>query len=313
MGKPKRRIKTRGQARFIREKEMEATSSSSSPSTPARKDEESDQPSDQDESGDVVANNKSKNVDSEAELELELAELEKQKRDLRKAELKSKIDKVKNDIASMSQNSSQLRFSKAGSGSRQGAKSGRINLQGDQAVTLNDLRELECLQEEVSSRMHEAGQLFDDDIDQPTEGDKSKKGKKSGIFAKSCDTVVSPQLWPHCFLEYHFVNKSVEYRDIDFHSFIAGELEILTLEKLTSIERQCRLKNLKQIVYLESTYEWEALRDMHAAKLRLIERGSKTWDSDFSNLENQMLAPYIKAKRYNKFQLKTRDYAKEQG
>ena len=68
------------------------------------------------------------------------------------------------------------------------------------------------------------------------------------------------------------------------------------MEKLTSIERQCRLKNLKQIVYLESTYEWDALRDMHAAKLRLIERGSKTWDSDFSNLENQMLAPYIKAK-----------------
>ena len=31
-----------------------------------------------------------------------------------------------------------------------------------------------------------------------------------------------------------------------------------------------------------------------------IERWSKAWDSDFSNLESQMWAPYIKAKRYNK-------------
>ena len=93
------------------------------------------------------------------------------------------------------------------------------------------------------------------------------------MHLKSADSVKFPQLRPHCFLEYNFVSSTFKYKDLEFRSFIAGELEILSSGRIGSEELKHRMANLKHIIYLENTYEWEALRDMHAAKLRLIERG----------------------------------------
>ena len=72
---------------------------------------------------------------------------------------------------------------------------------------------------------------------------------------------------------YNFVSSTSEYRDLEFRLFVAGELEILSSGRIGSEELEHRMANLKHIIYLENTYEWEALQDMHAAKLRLIERG----------------------------------------
>ena len=44
----------------------------------------------------------------------------------------------------------------------------------------------------------------------------------------------------------------------------------------------------------------EAIREMHAAKLRLIERKKMSWGSDFSKLESQMLALHVKVKKFQK-------------
>ena len=130
MGSPKRTTKSRGEARFIREVEMEA-SSSSSPRPKHVKEEKKFYPSsNQDELGEGVLN-----VDSETELELELAALEKRKRDLRKEELKSKINMAKKDIASMSHSFSQLHFPKSGTDCK---KIGRRDLPGTDVITLKD-------------------------------------------------------------------------------------------------------------------------------------------------------------------------------
>ena len=48
---------------------------------------------------------------------------------------------------------------------------------------------------------------------------KSKKHKKSGINAKSSDKVKDPQLWPHAYLQYEFVNKQVKFDELDFKLF----------------------------------------------------------------------------------------------
>ena len=130
MGSPKRTTKSRCEARFIQEKEMEASSSSSPRQKHVKEEKQFDQSSNQDESGSVVLN-----VDSETELELELAALEKRKRALRKEALKSKIYMAKKDIASMSHSFSQLHFSKSGTDNK---KIGRKDLPGADVVTLKD-------------------------------------------------------------------------------------------------------------------------------------------------------------------------------
>ena len=127
MGSPTRTTKSRGEARFIQKMEMEASSSSSPLPKHVKEEEQFDQASNQDE---VVLN-----VDSETELELELAALEKRKRDLRKEELKSKINMAKKDIASMCHSFSQLHFPKSGTDCKKIA--GR-DLPGTDVITLKD-------------------------------------------------------------------------------------------------------------------------------------------------------------------------------
>ena len=89
---------------------------------------------------------------------------------------------------------------------------------------------------------------------------KEKKKKKSGINAKSSDKVKFPQEWPHAHLQYEHVNKQIKFQELSFRLLIAGELEILPAEDLSTEERQCRLKLLKKIVYYSSSYEFEAQR-----------------------------------------------------
>ena len=150
MGSPKRTTKSRGEVRFIQEKEMEVSSSSSPRQKHVKEEKQFDNSSNQDEPGGGVLN-----VDSETELEVELAALEKRKRALRKEELKSKINMVKKDIASMSHSFSQLHFSKSGTDSK---KTGRKDLPGPDVITLKD--------------------DADDDIRQAVKENKSKKGKR---------------------------------------------------------------------------------------------------------------------------------------
>jgi hypothetical protein len=283
---PRRR--TRQRARFQREKDLE--SATSSDTTPEREEQVLNT---EEISGDVLESNV---IDSEAELEHELKKLEKERRELRKNYFKKKISFLRNDIKSMT-NAAPTKSVCFKSGDCVGVSCEK------RPLNMKDLRELESLNKDVHSRMEEELVFDDDDIDlfgREVEEETSRKGKRSGIYAKSSDVVKYPQYWPHCLLEFGFVSKSVEYKDLDFHTFVAGELEILTSGKLSQVDNNHRLQNLKQTVYLEGTYDWEAIRDMHAAKLRLIERGTMSWGSDFSKLESQILAPYIKVKRYGR-------------
>ena len=109
--------------------------------------------------------------------------------------------------------------------------------------------------------MKSAGQIFgEDDSDvEIVEDKRSSKDKKSGLHYKPSDFVCNPQIWPHTLLEFQFVTRSLEYKDLDFQSFVAGELEILTSDKIGPVETKYMLINLKHIVYLDQTYEWKLL------------------------------------------------------
>ena len=122
---------------------------------------------------------------------------------------------------------------------------------------------------------------------------KKKKKKKSGISAKASDKVKFPQEWPHAHLQYEHVNKHVKFQDLNFKLLVAGELEILSGEDLTTVERQGRLRLLKKIVYYSSTYEFEGLKAYYAAWLRDIELGIKKWSDDPQEIETAILTKHV--------------------
>ena len=76
---------------------------------------------------------------------------------------------------------------------------------------------------------------------------KKKKHKlKSGITAKASDRVKHPQKWTQAHLQYEHISKQIQFKDLDFKLFIAGELEIISEDGLPESERIGRTKLLKK-------------------------------------------------------------------
>lgn len=115
----------------------------------------------------------------------------------------------------------------------------------------------------------------------------SKKSSfKSGIRARASDKVKDPKIWPHISLQFEFVNNKLEFKDLEYRLFVAGELEIITRPHIHKSERNGRLAMLKKISYLNGLYEWKVCLDLYAAWLRSIELGLRSWgNNDTRELE----------------------------
>ena len=85
----------------------------------------------------------------------------------------------------------------------------------------------------------------------------------------------------------------MKFKELTFRLFVAGELEIISGEDLTTEEKQGRLKLLKKIVYYSSTYEFEGLKAYYAAWLRDIELGLRKWSDDPHEIESAILTKHL--------------------
>jgi hypothetical protein len=101
--------------------------------------------------------------------------------------------------------------------------------------------------------------------------------------AKATDYVKFPQTWPHVALQDDFSNQSLEFNDLDFRLFVAGELEIATSQDIQEGERAGRLRLLKQLAYLNGAHQWDIIKKIYVAIVRKIELGSLHWGSCFLN------------------------------
>ncbi|CAG2194904.1 unnamed protein product [Mytilus edulis] len=119
---------------------------------------------------------------------------------------------------------------------------------------------------------------------------KKSKKLKSGLKIKSADKVINPQSFPHNFLQYEYVSKDLEFKQLNFKMLVAGELEIINNFCKNKLEKEGRLKLLQKIAYFSSIYNWASVLEFYAAWLRLIELGRKTWSDDSQILENVMLS-----------------------
>ena len=104
---------------------------------------------------------------------------------------------------------------------------------------------------------------------------------RSGLVARSTDQVRFPQTWPHVALQDEFFQQSLEFKDLDFRLFVAGELEIATSPDISDRERTGRLMLLKQLAYLNGAHHWNILKNIYLTVVRKIELGSLDWGSSF--------------------------------
>ena len=68
------------------------------------------------------------------------------------------------------------------------------------------------------------------------------------------------QLWPQSKLQFEYAGSKINFDDLEFNLFVAGELEMLSSSKISEVERIGRTKLLKRIAYFTELYEWKGLK-----------------------------------------------------
>ena len=107
--------------------------------------------------------------------------------------------------------------------------------------------------------------------------------------------------WPNENPRYNNFGKSdTKYRNLDFRTLVAGEMNICCMNGITQSERGARLRLLGDIVFNAGYYQWQAILKFHAAILSEIKNGNMQWGDCYSKLEQQMLMPFPIGKKNDK-------------
>lgn len=109
-----------------------------------------------------------------------------------------------------------------------------------------------------------------------------KKGKKlkSGLKIKADDDVITQVLGPDAFLQFQYVSSSPRYNELTFPLFVAGELEIISSNRVSIAESQAWLNLLRILAYEANRYSMEVIREWHRAFMHSIEMGWADWSQD---------------------------------
>jgi hypothetical protein len=76
--------------------------------------------------------------------------------------------------------------------------------------------------------------------------------------------------------------------------FLAGELEIISGNKISDKEKKGRIELLKKISYFYELHEWKGITKLYAHIIRQIENGLADWTHDFSEIETPLHIKYVK-------------------
>ena len=112
---------------------------------------------------------------------------------------------------------------------------------------------------------------------------------KSGMVVKATDNIKSQEVWPHYNLNYAFITQPIEFHQITFEQYIAGEGKTV-LNSVDPNEIRGRLNLLIRISYLKQKgYSWPNLRALYAAIMNHIEKHESSWVSDWRSIEDMVL------------------------
>ena len=118
---------------------------------------------------------------------------------------------------------------------------------------------------------------------------KGQRKYKSGMLAKPTDNIKTVETWPHYNLHYEYAAKPVEFNQISFEQYIAGETKTImscsdVLEIKGRLNLMFRLAHLKQ-----KGYGWNSLRSLYAAVVRSIEMHESAWTADWRHIEEMVI------------------------
>ena len=121
---------------------------------------------------------------------------------------------------------------------------------------------------------------------------KKRKGKlKSGLYAKSGDTkLVSSEWYAHSALDEAIVGEK-EPKELSFNLLVAGELEIITSNAVSSKEQFSRMQVLKKLAYKHEFLPLPDILSQYANFLQKVEKGKFRWGSksDLVQFEQQLM------------------------
>ena len=121
-----------------------------------------------------------------------------------------------------------------------------------------------------------------------------KKKPKSGMVASPVDNIKMPQIWPHYNLSFGFVTAAIQFHQLSFEHFIAGETKTV-LNASDPLEISGRLNLLSRLSYLKHKgYSWSNLRTLYAAIVNQIEKHEASWLSDWKYFEDMVLETALK-------------------
>lgn len=178
-------------------------------------------------------------------------EIEKGKKQLKKKEEK-KTEKEKGDKLSKLDISKSVNLKKS------------VNVE-DSSVDIRKIRKHSNIKAKAESTVKKILDLSSSDVDssestssssvdsddsdesgKKTKKRKFKSKKKSGIFDHPSDEVVKKQMWPQSKLQFEYAGSKINFDELEFNLFVAGELEILSTAKISETERVGRTKLLKK-------------------------------------------------------------------
>lgn len=155
--------------------------------------------------------------------------------------------------------------------------------------TIHDLRASDVLNRKADIKMPT-------EISDSLEGihhSQSSQKIKSGKVNKCADIQVKKtQLWPHSFVPSQLCKQSeIEYNDLSMTQFVAGYCAIIshlfttgTRDSLAEIKR--RVVHLKSLMCFAHVYQWTCILNIHQEVLIDIERGNRSWNDSFSDIES---------------------------
>ena len=232
----------------------------------------------------------------EGELLQHLAKLKAKKE---KLEGKSRRYKIKQDIAGIQEEIAELE-EKAHTATRSKAKTdrrrrrrrdSRDSTRRDRRSLGHDYEAALRLQEDLEDGRRSTAWPSDSDVEEwsgAQAADVHGKGHyqkihKSGLTVKAADVVVRPQTWPHTSLQDEYASQGIEFGDLDFRLFVAGELETISSQGINHVEKEGRTRLLKQLVYLKGSYDWDTVRSVYVTIVRKIELARAQWSDCFTN------------------------------
>ena len=130
---------------------------------------------------------------------------------------------------------------------------------GTGKLTLPELRGMSDLAGKAEQRLATLGLCNDMDSSDSDENTSARgrpsqsgaSGKlKSGKEAKPTSSVLYPQFWPHTFLCLTHAQREVKYEDLSMAEFVAGFVQILQSQELSTTEVVERQKHLISLMYL---------------------------------------------------------------